>query len=293
MVSFFKNPNFRKKTVPLFAMISPVTAWLFLLIAVPLIYILIISFCSTNESHNIVFDFTLRNYARLFDSTILGIYTNSLIVAVLTTVVCVLIAYPFGYIMASTTPFRKALMMIFLMLPFWTNSLIRLYSWRVLLGRNGYVNDFLIYIGLIDAPIEMMFTRGAVILGMVYTLLPFMVLPIHTVIDKLDNSLIEASKDLGAGFWKTFRYITLPLTAPGIFAGSIMVFIPSLGFFFVSDLMGGGNNQIIGNVISRQFKEAYNWPFGAALSIMLIAITLICVKLYTKSGGKLDELGTV
>ncbi|MDR2860805.1 MAG: ABC transporter permease [Elusimicrobiota bacterium] len=291
MINF--SPKFRKKTVPLLTMISPVTAWLVLLIAIPLLYILVISFCSTNESHNIVFHFTLKNYLKLFDPTILGIYTNSLIVSVLTTVFCIMIAYPFGYIMASTTPFKKTLMMIFLMLPFWTNSLIRLYSWRTLLGKNGYINEFLMYIGMIDTPIEMMFTRGAVILGMVYTLLPFMVLPIHTVIDKLDNSLIEASKDLGAGFWQTFKNITLPLTAPGIFAGSIMVFIPSLGYFFVSDLMGGGNNQIIGNIISRQFKEAYNWPFGAALSIMLIVITLVSVKLYTKSGGKLDELGTV
>jgi spermidine/putrescine transport system permease protein len=136
-----------------------------------------------------------------------------------------------------------------------------------------------------------MFTKAAVILGMVYTLLPFMILPIYAVVDKLDDSLIEASKDLGAGFIRTFLNITLPLTASGIFAGSIMVFIPSLGYFFVSDLMGGGNNQIIGNVISRQFKEAYNWPFGAALSIMLIIITLILVKAYTKSGGNIDELG--
>jgi spermidine/putrescine transport system permease protein len=285
------SQKFRKKTIPLLTMISPVTCWLIVLIALPLLYILIVSFCTTNEANNIVFQFTLKNYARMFDQTILGIYTNSLIVSALTTIICVFIAYPFGYIMASTTAFRKTLMMIFLMLPFWTNSLIRLYSWRVLLGSNGYINDFLIYIGIINEPIEMMFTRGAVILGMVYTLLPFMVLPIYAVIDKLDNSLIEASKDLGAGFWKTFRYITLPLTAPGIFAGAIMVFIPSLGYFFVSDLMGGGKNQIIGSIISRQFKEAYNWPFGAALSIMLIAITLIMIKLYTKSGGKLDDLG--
>ncbi|MDR0822651.1 MAG: ABC transporter permease, partial [Endomicrobium sp.] len=271
--------------------ISPVSAWLILLIALPLIYILIISFCSTNEAHNISFQFSLKNYAKLADPTIIGIYTNSLIISVLTTIICIVIAYPFAYIMASTTPFRKTLMMIFLMLPFWTNSLIRLYSWRTLLGRNGYINDFLLYIGLIDAPIEMMFTRGAVILGMVYTLLPFMVLPIQTTIEKLDDSLIEASKDLGANFIKTFRYIILPLTAPGIFAGSIMVFIPSLGYFFVSDIMGGGNNQIIGNIISRQFKEASNWPFGSAMSIMLIVITLIVVRIYTKSGGKIDELG--
>ncbi|MDR3112562.1 MAG: ABC transporter permease [Elusimicrobiota bacterium] len=289
----FDKTKFTSKTVPLFVMVSPATAWLVLLIAIPLLYIFVISFCSTTESHNIAFSFTLKNYIKLFDRTILSIYWNSLSVSVLTAVFCVLIAYPFAYIMVKTSPLKRTLMMVGLMLPFWTNSLIRLYSWRTLLGRNGYVNDFLIYIGVINEPIEMMFTRSAVVLGMVYTLLPFMVLPIFAVIDKLDKTLIEASKDLGANFIKTFCYVILPLTAPGIFAGVIMVFIPSLGLFFVSDLMGGGNNQIIGNLISRQFKEAFNWPFGATLSIMLIAITIFLVRVYTKKGGKLDELGAV
>jgi spermidine/putrescine transport system permease protein len=290
---FKLNPKLRKKTVPLITMISPVTAWLILLIAVPLIYVFVISFCSVNESHKIVFSFTLKNYAKLFNADILGVYYNSIVVAGSTTIICILTAYPFAMIMSNVSPIKRTFMTIGLLLPFWTNSLIRLYSWRTLLGKNGYLNDFLIWTGIINEPMEMMFTQGAVILGMVYTLLPFMVLPIFTVIDKLDKSLIEASKDLGAGIVKTFRHIVLPLTAPGIFAGSIMVFIPSLGYFFVADLMGGGNNQIIGNLISRQFKSAYNWPFGAALSIMLIIVALILVKIYTKSGGKIDELGVV
>ncbi|MDR2192477.1 MAG: ABC transporter permease [Endomicrobium sp.] len=290
---FKLNSKFRGKTVPLAIMISPVAAWLVLLIAVPLVYVFVISFCSVSESHKIVFSFTLKNYAKLFNADVLGVYYNSLIVAGVTTAVCILIAYPFAMIMSKANAFKKTLMTIALLLPFWTNSLIRLYSWRTLLGKNGYLNDFLIWTGAIDEPIEMMFTQGAVVLGMVYTLLPFMVLPILTVIDKLDKNLIEASKDLGAGIVKTFRHVVLPLTAPGIFAGSIMVFIPSLGYFFVADLMGGGNNQIIGNLISRQFKSAYNWPFGAALSIMLIIVTLVLVKIYTKSGGKIDELGVV
>ncbi|MDR2426741.1 MAG: ABC transporter permease [Endomicrobium sp.] len=290
---FKSNHEFRKKTIPLIMMISPVTAWLILLIAIPLIYIFIISFCGVNESHRIVFNFTFKNYAKLFNPDILGVYYNSFIIAAFTTVICILTAYPFAMIMSKTTPFRKTLMMTALLLPFWTNSLIRLYGWRTLLGKNGYINKFLLYAGIIDEPLEVMFTQSAVVLGMVYTLLPFMVLPILTVIDKVDKNLIEASKDLGAGIVQTFRYVLLPLTAPGIFAGSIMVFIPSLGYFFVADLMGGGNNQIIGNLISRQFKSAYNWPFGAALSIMLIAVTLILVKIYTKSGGKIDELGAV
>jgi spermidine/putrescine transport system permease protein len=287
----FNSFKFRAKTIPLFTMISPVILWLVLLIAIPLLYIFVISFCSTDESHNIVFSFTLKNYAKLFDGAILEIYSNSIIISFFTTLICISIAYPFSYIMSKTTPFNRTLMMIGLLLPFWTNSLIRLYSWRIILGRNGYLNDFLSYIGVINEPIEMMFSRAAVVLGMVYVLLPFMVLPIYAVIEKLDKTLVEASKDLGAGVIQTFKNVILPLSAQGIFAGSIMVFIPSLGYFFVSDLMGGGKNQIIGNLVSRQFKEAYNWPFGAALSIILIAVTLILVKIYTKSGGKLTEFG--
>jgi spermidine/putrescine transport system permease protein len=180
-----------------------------------------------------------------------------------------------------------------MLLPFWTNTVIRLYAWRTLIGDTGYMNALLMKTGLIDAPLVMMNTRGAVILGMVYTLLPFMVLPIHAVIDKLDPSLIEASDDLGAKPLATFMHITLPLTAPGIFAGSIMVFIPSLGLFFVANLMDRSTRGLIGNVIEQQFKQAYNYPYGAALSILLIVITLLLVRAYTKTGGKIDDLGVM
>ena len=287
------NRSFRSKGAPLMVMISPVALWMVLLIAIPLLYILVISFCSTDASHNIVFSFTLDNYGKLLSPTLLNIYANSLIIALLSTVFCILIGYPFAYIMAFTTPFRKTMMMIFLMLPFWTNSLIRLYGWRTFLGSEGYLNKILLAMGLIDKPLEIMYTHGAVVLGMIYTLLPFMVLPIHTVIDKLDRHLLEASSDLGAKPVRTFLNVTLPLTAPGIFAGVIMVFIPALGYFFVSDIMGGSKSQLIGNAIERQFKEAFNWPFGAVLSIILILITLILVKLYTRAGGKVDDLGVM
>ena len=283
----------RGKWVPLITMISPVTLWLVLLIAVPLLYILVVSFCSTDDAHNIVFSFTVANYAKLFDPTLLTIYANSLIVAFLSTAVCIVLGYPFAHIMAHAKPIRRTMMMIFLMLPFWTNSIIRLYAWRTILGSNGFLNTLLVTLGLTSEPRELLYTRGAVVLGMVYTLFPFMVLPIHTVIDKLDRSLLEAASDLGARPVSTFFHVTLPLTASGIFAGTIMVFIPALGYFFVSDLMGGGKSQLIGNVIERQFKEAFNWPFGAALSVVLILITLLLVKLYTKAGGSVDELGVM
>jgi spermidine/putrescine transport system permease protein len=281
------------KTIPLMVMVSPVTAWLCAFIAIPLVYVLVISFSGTDQSHNIVFAFTLKNYARLFDPAIVSIYANSLIIAGLTTAAAIVVAYPFAAIMANAPPFKKTLMMALLLLPFWTNSVIRLYAWRTLLGSNGYVNIFLEKLGVVDSPLQMMFTRGSVVFGMVYTLLPFMVMPVATVIEKLDKGLLEASADLGAKPFTTFRTVTLPLTAPGIFAGSIMVFIPALGFFFVSDLMGGGTSQLIGNVVERQFKESFNWPFGAALSVMLIVITLLLVKLYTATGGSLDDLGAM
>lgn len=285
--------RFRSKTVPLLVMVSPVSAWLLLLIAVPLIYIFAVSFCVTDADHNIVFSFTLGNYLKMIDPSLLTIYFNSLAVAFLATLICILLGYPFAYIMAFQKPFRQSMMMAFLLLPFWTNSIIRLYGWRTLLGENGAVNTFLEKIGVISQPLSMLYTRGAVVLGMVYILMPFMVLPIHTVIDKLDRSLLEAASDLGARPARRFLNITLPLTMPGIFAGGIMVFIPALAYFFVSDILGGGKSQLIGNVIERQFKEAFNWPFGAALSIILILITLLLVRLYTAAGGSVEDLGAM
>lgn len=288
-----KKQSLRNKTIPAAIMVSPVALWLVLLIVIPLVYIFIISFCTTDADHNIVFSFSLSNYAKMLDPSLLTIYFNSLVVSILTTVFCILIGYPFAYIMAFSKPFKKTMMMVFLLLPFWTNSVIRLYSWRTLIGQNGYINSILEKLGIISHPLSMLYTRGAVVLGMIYTLLPFMILPIHTVIDKLDRGYLEAASDLGAKPVRRFLNITLPLTMPGIFAGTIMVFIPSLAYFFVSDILGGGKNQLIGNVIERQFKEAFNWPFGAALSILLILITLLLVKAYTKTGGSVEDLGGV
>ena len=288
-----KRKRTGRQTVPLLMMVSPVSAWMLLLIAIPMIYILAVSFCTTDADHNIVFSFSLANYSNMMDPSLLTIYFNSLAVAFLTTLFCILIGYPFAYIMAFRSPFLKSMMMVFLLLPFWTNSIIRLYSWRTLLGENGYINLILEKLGIISAPLSMLYTRGAVVLGMVYTLLPFMVLPIHTVVDKLDRSLLEAASDLGAKPARRFLHVTLPLTAPGIFAGVIMVFIPALAYFFVSDILGGGKSQLIGNVIERQFKEAYNWPFGAAMSIILILITLLLVQIYTKMGGSVEDLGAM
>ena len=175
--------------------------------------------------------------------------------------------------------------------PFWTNSLIRVYGWRTFLGTNGWLNTALQFLHLTDGPLDFLYNRGTTILGMVYCLLPFMILPLYTSIEKLDESLLEASADLGAKRTKTFLEVVLPLTSGGIFSGSIMIFIPCLGYFFISDILGGGNSDVIGNLIERQFQSGNNWPLGAALSIVLIVITLILVKLYQRMGGSMESLG--
>lgn len=280
-----------KKNLPKLATLSPVSLWLIILVAIPLIYVLVLSFFSRSSSGGVELKLTMENYSKLFDPEYLKIYWASMVVAFVTTVICILLGYPFAYHMASGSARKKIIMMLLIIIPFWTNSLIRLYGWKIILGAEGVLNKLLKALGFIDQPLEILFTDYAVILGMVYTLIPFMILPLYSSIEKLDRTLLEASSDLGARRYKTFLHITLPLTAPGIFAGSVMVFIPTLGYFFVSDLMGGGNSMLIGNLIKNQFYTSQNWPLGAALSIILILITLIIVKIYTRLGGSMDSLG--
>lgn len=287
-----KNHKFRNKTIPLLSTVSPVTIWLILLVAVPLIYVFALSFMST-DGYNVVYTFTFENYMQLLNPAYIEIYLNSFLLALLTTVISIIFGYPFAYHMAKASNRRKVIMMIMLMIPFWTNSMIRLNGWKTILGKTGLLNTLLEQLHLVDQPLEILYTRGAVLLGMVYILFPYMVLPLFSSIDKLDFSLLEASNDLGANKTKTFLHVTFPLTAPGIFSGTILVFIPSLGYFFVSDIMGGAKSQLIGNLIENQFKAANNWPLGAALSMLLIALIIVIVSIYKKSGGDIKDLGVM
>lgn len=280
-----------KKQIPLITTVSPVSLWLCILVAIPLLYVLMLSFMSRSANGEVEIHFTLENYAKIFNPEYIKIYIFSLMIALLTTLFCIVLSYPFAYFMAQGSKQTKTMMMLMVIIPFWTNSLIRLYGWRTLLGAEGVVNKILLSMKLIKEPLEMLFNTPAVILGMVYTLIPFMILPLYASIEKLDRTLLEAASDLGAKPYKSFLQVTLPLTSPGIFAGSIMVFIPTLGYFFVSDLMGGGNTMLIGNLIKNQFYTSRNWPLGAALSVILIVLTLVLVKIYTKVGGNMDELG--
>lgn len=272
-------------------MVSPVTLWLAFFVAIPLLYVGIMSFCGTDQYYNVVFRFTAENYARLLNSSYIQIYLQSILIAFSATVICILLGYPFAFLIARTTSRRKALFYMLVIIPFWTNSLIRIYGWRAFLGASGTLNTILLHFHLIDTSVQFLFNMGTTVFGMAYCLFPFMILPLYTAIEKLDSDLLEASSDLGAKGPATFFHIILPLTASGIFSGSIMVFIPSLGYFFVSDILGGGNSDVIGNLIERQFQSGNNWPLGAALSMILIGITLLLVKLYQKCGGSMESLG--
>lgn len=283
--------EFRSNTIPAIVTVGPVAVLLLFLVVAPLLFVAVMSFCRTDEYYNVIYQFTTVNYGKLLSLDYMKIYGQSLLIAFITTLLCVLIGYPFSYIIARTQSKKKKLLYMLVIIPFWTNSLIRIYGWRTFLGSSGWLNKLFMLLHIVPEPVDFLYKTGTTVLGMVYCFIPFMVLPLYTAIEKLDGSLLEASSDLGARPIKTLFEVIIPLTAGGIFSGCIMVFIPCLGYFFVSNILGGGNTDMIGNLIERQFKSANNWPLGAALSIILIVVTLILVKLYQKLGGDMDNLG--
>lgn len=284
----------KKKIDPAFlVMVGPVSAWMLLLVLIPFIYILVISFMKRSTYGGVELGFTLENVLQVLELSNLKVFGQSVLMAFVTTVICILIAYPFAYFVAQKSAVVKTVIMAMVMVPFMISSLIRLFSWINLLRREGIINRFLMSIGLIDEPLQLVYNNVGAVIGLVYTLLPFMIMPLYSSIEKLDKSLLEACSDLGAKPVTAFLKVTLPLTMPGIFAGVIMTFIPTLGLFFVIDLMGGSKILVMGSLIRNQFITAKNWPLGAALSLFLIVITLALVKLYQKNGGNMDELGGI
>ena len=269
----------------------PILVYSFILIVLPLLYVLFLSFCTSDSYGGFLYQFTLSNYIKIFDITYLKILFKSAMIGVITTIICILISYPFALILRRKSAHIQNLITKLIMIPFLTNSLIRTYGWIILLRKNGIINNGLIGSGLINSPLNLMYNRFGIIVGMVYTLLPFMLLPICSSVFELDNNLIEAARDLGAKPLQIFKKIILPQTISGVFNGSLMVFIPAIGYFFITDILGGGKIMIIGNLIKNQFLTARNWPFGSAISIFLIIITFILVKIYKRLGGKMDDLG--
>lgn len=250
---------------------APLFAWVLAFVVAPTAIMLVYSFCERGTLGGVVFHFTLANYAAVLDATYLRIIVRSIGFAALTTAICLVAGYPVAYFIGRAPARRRTLLLTLVMIPFWTSFLIRTYAWVTILKREGLLNSLLLQYGLVAQPFEMLYTPGAVILGLVYTFLPFMILPIYTSVEKLDNALIEAAFDLGAGPLRAFSTVIVPLTAPGISGGVLLVFVPALGLYAVNDILGGGRVDMIGNIIENQFKgNARNWPFGAALGIALM-----------------------
>lgn len=283
-----KPKHLQKNTFPILSMVGPTGLWLLLFLAFPMVYVLAISVMTKSYYHGVEWVFSLEGYKSLFRSRYLKITWDSLLLALKTSIICLIVGYPFAYILSKMRPVVKGFCLLLVMLPFWINGLIRLDGWANIIRDSGIINTFLQHVGLISKPIKMFKTDGAVLFGMVYTFLPFMILPLQTSISKIDKSLVEASRDLGCNKFRTFVRVILPLSTPGIFSGMIQVFIPSLGAFYISDIMGS-NHLLLGNLIKNLFMSEKNWPAGSALSVLLIVFTLIALKLYSKIGN-LDDL---
>jgi len=287
-----RKNNFKSQTLPTMAMAGPVSMWMILFVTIPMLYIIYISFMSRGVFGDVVYTFSWESYKTLLDSTYFRVIVKSLKAATITTVICLLVGYPFAYFMARKPKEVASKLIMLIMIPFWTNSLMRLNSWLLLFQTKGPVNDFLQYAGFTESPVTFVYTDGLVLLGLVTNMLPFAVLPMYSSIEKLSKSLLEASEDLGASKKTTFFNITLPLTFPGVFSSIILVFIPSLGIYTVTDMLGGGKVLYIGNIIKNQFGAIRNWPLGAALSVLLMVITGLLIFLYTRFAS-IDEMEVV
>ncbi len=257
--------------------------WLGLFTLLPTLLVAVVSFLRRDETGLIALAPTFDNYARLLDPIYLKVFGHSLWMAGVATLLSLAAAYPFAYLLSRVRPAWRPVLLTLVVVPFWTNSLVRIYAIRSLLAAKGAMNDVLLALGLIHEPVRLLYTDTAVTLGLVYVLLPFMILPIYSSFEKLDQKLIEAASDLGADRLDTFWHVIVPLTAPGIAAGSLLVFLPALGMFYVTDVLGGARDLLIGNFLKDQFLDARDWPFGAAASLIIIALLFLLLELYVLS----------
>ena len=278
--------------LPMLAQAGPVSVWMILFVTLPMLFIIYVSFMKRGTFGGIDYTFTTTSYETLMDVTYFKVIEKSFRVALITTVLCLALGYPFAYYIARKPPEVASRLIMLIMIPFWTNSLMRLNAWMLLFQTNGPVNNLLMALSLTDEPLKFIYTDWLVMLGLVTNMLPFAVLPMYSSIEKLQKSLLEASADLGARPAKTFFRVTLPLTFPGIFSAVILTFIPALGIYTVTDMLGGGKVLYIGNIIKNQFGAIRNWPLGAALSVLLLLITALLIFIYTRF-AKMDDMEVV
>jgi spermidine/putrescine transport system permease protein len=263
----------------------PSLTYLILFFALPLVIVFVYSFATRSRTgRTLLEDWNLSSYRRLFDPLVLEITFRSLWLAVLTTVICLAVGYPFAYYLATRAPRVRNILLVLVMIPFWSNFLVRTYAWRVILGRDGPFVRLLEPV--LGTEVQLLFTPFAVVVGLVYGYLPFMILPLYATIERLDFSLVEAARDLYASGWEAFRRVTWPLSRPGVIAGSMLVFIPSFGAYVTPEILGGGRTTMLGSYVVRQFLSARDWPFGSALSMAILLVMLVSAVLYFRSGGK-------
>ncbi len=264
----------------------PALLWLVIFFIAPALLIIVISVMTRGSGGNPELPFTLDHYQRTFGvfSTVLQ---RSVWIAFLTTFICLLVGYPLAlFIRTRQNPSMRRFALFLIILPFWTNFLVRTYAWQMLLGREGIINNFMLSLGLITEPLQLLNTEFAVLLGLVYGFLPFMVLPIYASVERFDFRYVEAAQDLGANYWHTFWRVMLPMTLPGVLAGCVLVFIPAIGAFVTPDLLGGRDGFMIGNLIQSQFRGTGNLPLGAAVSVVMLSLVIVPLFAYIRSGGE-------
>lgn len=265
--------------------VAPLYVFTIFFVALPLLYLLVLSFMTRAQTWGVVNEFTLDNYLRIGKPVYLNTFRESFQLAVLTTISTLLIGYPFGYFMARLSKKAKGRMMLLVVIPFWTSALMRMYGWIIIFRSKGILDKVLMGLGITASPLKLLYSYPAVLVGMVYSLLPFMVLSVYSSTDKMDWSLVEAARDLGATKWRAFLTVTLKMTLPGILSGIVLVFIPSMGLFFIADILGGGKVMLVGNLIQNQLQSGRDWPFAAALSVVLMIFTSIMIWIYRRAAG--------
>jgi spermidine/putrescine transport system permease protein len=293
LVSWAKEAAQRRKQQErrtLGVLAGPSVLWLVLFFLLPLAIVLVISFLKRGTYGGVVTSPTLANYVKLLDPDYFIIFRRSVTLALVTTITCLIVGYPMAYFIARRPERWRGVLLMLVIIPFWTNFLVRTYAWIELLRDEGVINNVLIALGLTDKPLDLLYTPGAVIVGLIYGYLPFMILPLFANLEKFDHSLIEAAQDSGANSFWAFLRVMLPLTMPGIVAGSILVFIPSLGAFVTSDILGGAKLMMIGNLVERQFTAGRNWPFASTISITLMVIVSLAVALYFRITTEKERL---
>jgi spermidine/putrescine transport system permease protein len=297
MLKFFR----RNKGSQLFGLLSPGALWILLFFNLPILIVVFISFVERGRAGGIKLPpiYTFDNYIQLFNACssefsgeqcnpflYLGIFGHSVRIALIVTFWCIIVGYPLAYFISKRKPLWRDALMILVIIPFWTNFLVRTYALKQVLATEGLFNSFFTSIGILSRPLDLLFNEFAVIIGLVYGYLPFAILPMYASIEKFDHTLMEAAADLGANPRRAFWRIMLPMTLPGVVAALVLVFVPVVGAFITPDIMGGGKVEMIGTLINRQFGTARNWPFGSSISLILMVFVLIGVIAYFRSGGE-------